>query len=237
MKKNKLHDYFKYRADRKAFLGLGGVIGRPWPIWSDYRKSAGSSSGDYFHQDLLVASFIFESRPVKHIDVGSRVDGFVAHVAAFRKIQVLDIRPLSSLGHPNIEFIQADLMSRNRPLPKADSISCLHAIEHFGLGRYGDPIDPDGYQKGFANLVDMLEPGGTMYISFPISHKNEVHFNAHRVFHPQDILSWNASKELEFIRFDYVDDSGNLHRNIDLLNQELYVNLVCGIYTFKKIGN
>ena len=76
-----------------------------------------------------------------------------------------------------------------------------------------------------------------MYISFPISHKNEVHFNAHRVFHPQDILSWNASKELEFIRFDYVDDSGNLHRNIDLLNQEIDVNLGCGIYTFKKIGH
>jgi hypothetical protein len=236
LKKNKIHDFLKYFFDRRKFVELGGSISHRYPIWADYRKQAGSSSGDYFHQDLLVASFIHENKPQNHIDVGSRVDGFVAHVAAFRKIQVVDIRPLTSLGHDNIEFIQADLMLKSERLPTADSISSLHAIEHFGLGRYGDPVDPEGYQKGFSNLVDMLEPAGTLYISFPIGRQNEVHFNAHRVFHPQDILHWKASKNLELIRFDYVDDSGDLHRNIDLLNQTVDVGLGCGIYTFKKLG-
>lgn len=236
MKKNKIHDFLKYISDGKKFRGLGGSISHRYPIWADYRKQAGSASGDYFHQDLLVASFIYDSSPRNHIDVGSRVDGFVAHVAAFRKIQVLDIRPLTPLGHPNIEFIQADLMSGSGLLPAVDSLSSLHAIEHFGLGRYGDPIDPDGYQKGFCNLVAMLEVGGTLYISFPIGRQNETHFNAHRVFHPRDILQWRAGKQLELVRFDYVDDSGNLHRNIDLLNQEIDVGLGCGIYTFKKIN-
>ena len=235
MKKNKIHDYLKYSANRKQFQALGGKITHPYPIWSDYRKQAGSASGDYFHQDLLVASLIYENEPQKHIDVGSRFDGFVAHVASFRKIQVLDIRPLTSLGQPNIEFIQADLMSKDNALPIADSISCLHAIEHFGLGRYGDPIDPDGHNKGFSNLVSMLDMGGTLYISFPIGRQNEVHFNAHRVFHPQDILTWNAAKNLELVRFDYVDDAGNLHRKVDLSNQVIDVNLGCGIYTFKKM--
>lgn len=235
MKKNKIHDFLKYHLDRKKFLGLGGRITHRYPVWADYRKQAGSSKGDYFHQDLLVASLIHENAPQKHIDVGSRIDGFVAHVAAFRKIQVLDIRPLTSLGHSNIEFIQADLMSMNCSLPTADSISCLHAIEHFGLGRYGDPVDPEGYQKGFSNLVDMLEANGTLYISFPIGRQNEVHFNAHRVFHPQDILHWEASKSLELIRFDYVDDSGDLHKNINLLDEMIDVGLGCGIYTFRKI--
>jgi len=157
-------------------------------------------------------------------------------VAAFRKIHVLDIRPLSSLGHPNIEFIQTDLMSGDGLVPVTDSISCLHAIEHFGLGRYGDPVDPDGHQKGLSNLVTMLEVGGTLYISFPIGRQNEIHFNAHRVFHPQDILQWRASKHLELVRFDYIDDSGDLHRNVNLLNQAVDVGLGCGIYTFKKIN-
>jgi hypothetical protein len=125
-------------------------------------------------------------------------------------------------------------MSREKVLPKADSISCLHAIEHFGLGRYGDPIDPDGHQKGFANLVDMLEPNGTIYMSFPIGRKNEVHFNAHRVFHPRDVLTWQSSKDLSLERFDYVDDVGNLHQNINLLGKDINVTLGCGIYTFKK---
>jgi hypothetical protein len=234
LKKNKINDFLKYRSDRAEFLKLGGKISHRYPIWSDYRKQAGSSGGDYFHQDLLVASFIHENKPQKHIDVGSRIDGFVAHVAAFRKIQVLDIRPLSPLGHSNIEFIQADLMMPDNRLPKADSVSSLHAIEHFGLGRYGDPVDPDGYQKGFTNLVTMLEDGGTLYMSFPIGRQNEVHFNAHRVFHPRDILSWQASTALKLLRFDYVDDAGNLHQNVDLLGREIDVSLGCGIYTFKK---
>lgn len=234
MKKNKINDFLKYRSDRAQFIKLGGEISHRFPIWSDYRKQAGSSGGDYFHQDLLVASFIHENKPQKHIDVGSRIDGFVAHVAAFRKIQVLDIRPLSPLGHSNIEFIQADLMTSDNRLPKADSVSSLHAIEHFGLGRYGDPVDPDGYQKGFTNLVAMLEDGGTLYMSFPIGRQNEVHFNAHRVFHSRDILSWQASTALKLLRFDYVDDAGNLHQNIDLLGREIDVSLGCGIYTFKK---
>jgi hypothetical protein len=236
LKKNRINDLIKYRSDRERFIKLGGEISHRYPVWSDYRKQAGSSGGDYFHQDLLVASFIYENNPQKHIDVGSRIDGFVAHVAAFRKIQVLDIRPLSPLGHSNIEFIQADLMTADHLLPRADSVSCLHAIEHFGLGRYGDPIDPLGHQKGFSNLVAMLESGGTLYMSFPIGRQNEVHFNAHRVFHPQDILSWQASEVLDLLRFDYVDDAGNLHQKIDLRVQEIDVNLGCGIYTFKKHG-
>jgi hypothetical protein len=236
MKKNKINDYIKYRSDFKKFLDLGGAISHRYPIWSDYRKQAGSSGGDYFHQDLLVASFIHDKKPRKHIDVGSRIDGFVAHVAAFRKIQVLDIRPLSPLGHLNIEFIQADLMTANSLLPKADSVSCLHAIEHFGLGRYGDSIDPEGHQKGFSNLISMLEQGGSLYLSFPIGRQNEVHFNAHRVFHPRDILNWQSSEDLSLERFDYIDDAGNLHQNINLLSKDINVTLGCGIYTFTKIS-
>ena len=65
-----------------------------------------------------------------HVDVGSRVDGFVAHVAAFRPIQVVDIRRLSNTV-PNVTFLQADFMST---LPDSlvaccDSLSCLHALD------------------------------------------------------------------------------------------------------------
>lgn len=110
--------------------------------------------------------------PRRHIDVGSRVNGFVVHVAAFRKIEIVDVRPFASSAHKQISFVQRDIMSDAVPsTPVADSISCLHAIEHFGLGRYGDPIDSVGRLRGFTNLVRMLEPGGHLYISFPISRK------------------------------------------------------------------
>jgi hypothetical protein len=117
-----------------------------------------------------------------------------------------------------------------------DSISCLHAIEHFGLGRYGDPIDPNGHKKGFNNILRMLKLGGTLYISFPIANRNEVHFNAHRVFHPKDVFTWAENPwSIKLRRFDYVDDAGALRRDIDIENDRVEVVYGCGIYTFEKL--
>lgn len=231
-----LRRFPRYVSQYKEFQRLGGTITHTYSVLSDYDEQAGSGSGHYFHQDLLIASFIHNKSPVRHIDIGSRIDGFVAHVASFRKIEVMDVRDLKSTGHDNISFIKANLMNTDSAQSDiADSISCLHAIEHFGLGRYGDPIDPRGHLKGFNNLVRMLKQGGTLYISFPIGQSNEVHFNAHRVFHPKDILTWfEDGNSLRLERFDYVDDAGNLHQNVDLYATKLDVAWGCGIYTFKK---
>lgn len=222
----------RYFQERKTFLDKGGVIYHSFPILSEYKDSAGVASGHYFHQDLLVSQFIYQANPARHIDIGSRIDGFVAHVAAFRKIEIFDIREFPNSNHANIEYRQADLML-NASYEVTDSLSCLHTIEHFGLGRYGDSVDPGGYLEGFKNLIAMLQPGGVLYISFPIGMRNEVHFNAERVFHPKDIFSW-APLLINLLRFDYVDDAGALHKNFDILNNELLVSYGCGIYTFIK---
>ena len=223
----------RYVRDYLKFQKEGGVITDRYPILVDMVEQAGSACGHYFHQDLLVASRIFHANPLMHIDVGSSIDGFVAHVASFRKISVFDIRPLKIDGHQNIEFTQIDFQNgANLPVEICDSISCLHAIEHFGLGRYGDPIDPLGHIKGFNNLYSLLKPGGTMYISCPIGSSNQVHFNAHRVFEPMGILNWAPSLGLKLIRFDYVDDDGNLHESNPL--EVLHLKYGLGIYEFLK---
>lgn len=228
--------YPKYLANYNEYRRLGGVVTHRKIILNDYYDQAGSASGHYFHQDLLVASFIHKKNPARHIDIGSRIDGFVAHVASFRSIEVLDMRDLDLIAHSNITFVKADMMKKDSGQESiADSISCLHAIEHFGLGRYGDPIDPKGHIKGFNNILRMLRPNGTLYISFPIGRKNEVHFNAHRVFHPKDIFTWAEFNNIGLERFDYVDDEGQLHRNINLNNVEVNLIYGCGIYTFRKI--
>ena len=118
---------------------------------------------------------------------------------------------------------------------RTTSLSCLHTLEHFGLGRYGDPIDPEGHLRGFQNLVNAVEPGGTFYISFPIGGGERVEFNAHRVFHPESIFSWPGAELLELEEFSFVDDAGDLHaeRNV---SDAVSLNLTfgCGIYTFRK---
>lgn len=120
-------------------------FGKYYPCLEDRFSESGSASGHYFHQDLLAARRIFLNSPNTHIDVGSRIDGFVAHVASFRPIEVVDIRRLSS-NITNIKFIQVDLMEdmKDDLVDCCDSLSCLHALEHFGLGRYGDPLNMMG---------------------------------------------------------------------------------------------
>tara|TARA_Y100000589_G_C26994415_1_gene564002 strand:- start:107 stop:883 length:777 start_codon:yes stop_codon:yes gene_type:complete len=227
-------NYFLFRRQRKEWIRKGGKITHNYMILGDYADNAGTANGHYFHQDLLVASMIHDATPKRHLDIGSRIDGFVAHVASFREIEVVDIRPLRQSSHKNIKFVQADLMYPQK-IKKTDSLSCLHAIEHFGLGRYTDSIDIDGHVKGINNLVALVEEKGHLYISFPIGMKDEVHFNAHRVFHPKSIFKISSiQKFMELKRFDYVDDNGDL--NLDVCLEEVNRNLTygCGIYTFKK---
>jgi hypothetical protein len=190
----------------------------PWagvfPCLVDRDDESGNISGHYFHQDLLVARRIFERRPERHIDVASRVDGFVAHVAVFRTIEVLDVRPLTGRV-PNIRFTQADLFALPSQFAEStDSLSCLHALEHFGLGRYGDSIDPDGHIKGLNALRTMLRTGGTLYLSVPIG-RSRIEFNAHRVF-SLEYMSKLIAPHFDVRAFSYVDDRGDLHENVDL---------------------
>jgi len=174
---------------RKGFTGNMKFM----PCLHDRYEEGGATKSEYFWQDLLVARAIYVAKPVKHVDIGSRVDGFVAHVASFREIEVVDVRPIST-AVPGVVFRQADLMNPTA-LPTAagggdgycDSLSCLHAIEHFGLGRYGDPINPQGYQRGIANMAQLLQPGGTFYLSTPIG-QERVEFNANWVFDPRSIV-------------------------------------------------
>ena len=158
------------------------VLRRSVSFSGDRFAEAGSIRGHYFTQDLFVARRIFETKPERHIDVGSRIDGFVAHVAAFREIDVLDVRYLE-VADSNLHFHQVDLMNLEpRWFESTDSLSCLHALEHFGLGRYGDPIDPDGWLKGLSSLHKILKPGGTLYLSVPTGITQRVEFNSQRVF-------------------------------------------------------
>ncbi len=226
----------RFLRDLRLWTRLGGEVSSVYPVLSDWSEQAGAASGAYFHQDMLVARRIYEAQPERHVDVGSRFDGFVAHVAVFREIEVVDIRPMH-FAIRNVRFIQGNLMDSTELLTsRTDSLSCLHALEHFGLGRYGDPIDPRGHLKGFNSLIDMLKPGATFYLSFPIG-RPAVEFNAHRVFDCQEVLQWPGSESLELRRFDYVDDQGALHEGIavdGIRDQCAELEHGCGIYTFAR---
>jgi SAM-dependent methyltransferase len=150
---------------------------------------------------------------LRHVDVGSRLDGFVGHLSVFREVDVIDIRPQPIPVH-NVRFHQLDLMSElpAQWISATDSLSCLHTIEHFGLGRYGDPLDINGHLRGLERLKQLVQPGGILYLSTPIG-PERIEFNAHRVFSAKTVIDWfQADWTIE--NFAVIDDSDHLHENI-----------------------
>lgn len=201
-----------------------------YPILTDYSEQAGVASGHYFHQDLWAARKIFSARPARHVDVGSRVDGFVAHLLTFMPVEVIDVRPLESRV-PGLSFIQEDATRlASLAADSIPSLSSLHAVEHFGLGRYGDPIDPDGWRRGMEALARVLAPGGKLYFSVPCG-RERVEFNAHRVFSPSTVL--DALSSLRLASFAMVDDTGDLHDPADPTDAER-ASYACGLFELTK---
>ncbi len=210
---------------------------RIYPILHNRSSASGVTGGHYFHQDLYVARSIFARQPSLHLDIGSRVDGFIAHLLAFnQRLVVGDIRPLAIGGH-DIEFLSIDLTSVDSDnLNSFDSISCLHSIEHFGLGRYGDPIDPSGFAKGLANLYKLLNVDGTLYLSFPIttSSRSLLYFNAHRVINHDSSLVMLRNIGFIIQSFSFVDDDGKFFENIPLGSVPSKMIYGLGIYTLTR---
>jgi hypothetical protein len=224
---NYLKDYYKFKKKVNGNWPLN-----IYPILLEKEEQA-ANLGEYFFQDIFVAKKIIFSNPIRHVDVGSRIDGFIGHIACQRKVEVFDIRPLSN-KIANIKFVQWDI---TRPNPKfykiSDCVSCLHTLEHIGLSRYGDKLDPNGWKKALYSLTTLLLPKGKLWISVPIGIQR-VEFNAHRVFHPKTIIDEATINYLKLDSFYFLDRqkiklSINLDKDIQRLSKKTYT---LGIFSF-----
>lgn len=201
-------------------------------MYTSYERfgTAGSARGHYFHQDLWAARELYRRGVVNHVDVGSRLDGFVAHVLPFCEVTYVDLRPLEA----EVPGLHVRLGSITE-LPFADdsllSLSCLHVIEHIGLGRYGDPVDPQGYADAARELSRVLAPEGILLLGTPVG-RERLCFDAHRVFDPETVTA--AFPDLELLRFDLIDDAGECvveRASFDVARRCEYA---CGLFVFQK---
>jgi hypothetical protein len=201
-----------------------------FPILTDMKSAAGITGGHYFHQDLWAARKIFVEHPTEHCDIGSRVDGFIAHLLVFMPVTVVDIRPITS-NIAGLTFFQDDASELKNIMDNSvRSLSTLHTAEHFGLGRYTDPIDPQGSFKFMASLQRVLAPGGKLYFSVPVG-RERVEFNAHRVFDPATIL--RSFSMLDLVSFSFVGDDDLLYEDRDPLKMPPS-EMACGLFEFTK---
>jgi len=221
-------DYILFKKNYKGIINIQ-------PCLHDWYDSAGDTSSEYFIQDLHVAQLITSNNPLKHVDVGSRIDGFVSNIASSREVEIFDIRTIKN-QFKNIKYRQCDIMNTDERYENyTDSLSCLHSLEHFGLGRYGDPIDPNGYIAAFNNLVKMVKSNGIFYLSVPLG-KELVEFNANRIFSITTIINLANENNLSLKNLYTVSKGELLEINYskeieDRLNKIPYI---LGIFVFKK---
>ncbi len=153
----------------------------------------------YFLQDTWAAKKIFELKPKHHYDVGSSVTT-MGIISQYIPVTMIDIRDVL-IELENFKFINGSILDLPLEDGSIESLSSLCVIEHIGLGRFGDIIDPWGSEKAIEEIKRVVKPGGMILCSVPIDKENKIYFNAHRAFTRDYILS--LFKECEVIEEKY----------------------------------
>ena len=184
----------------------------------------------YVYHPAWAARVLRATRPEEHVDISSTLH-FCTIVSAFLPVRFYDYRP-AELALAGLVSGRADLTA----LPFADgsiaSLSCMHTVEHVGLGRYGDPLDPDGDLKAVGELRRVLAPGGSLLFVVPVG-RPRILFNAHRIYAHAQITEYFA--DLELVRFALVPDDTRVGLIEDATRAESDAQSYgCGCFWFRK---
>jgi len=186
----------------------------------------------YIYHPAWAARILKATSPNKHIDISSTLH-FSTILSAFIPTDFYDYRP-AVLSLTDLNCKAGDLHKLPFKTASVESISCMHTIEHIGLGRYGDPIDYDGDIKAINELKRVLKPGGNLLIAVPLGSSDKICFNAHRIYSKKQILSLFDELPLkEFTLIPENEDDGGLVVDPDskLLDKQTYG---CGCFWFSK---
>ena len=199
----------KYVRDFSAFNRIAEQTGRDQALWKDRRPELFDNTGTtvfdahYIYHPAWAARIVKRIAPAVHVDISSTL-AFSSMLSAFIPVRYYDYRP-ANLTLSDLESGRADLTSLPFTDNSIESLSCMHTIEHIGLGRYGDPLDPSGDLKAIAELQRVLAKGGNLLFVVPIG-KPRINFNAHRVYAYEEIV--NYFKDFTLVDFSLVPDNG-----------------------------
>jgi len=231
LKKNILYwaDFLKFKSLTKhSQQRFDLYLQNRYPCLHDKTASTGFDA-HYIYHPAWAARIIARHRPKLHIDISSSLH-FCSLVSAFLPVKFYDFRPVD-LHLSGLTCESADILA----LPFADgsvsSLSCMHVVEHVGLGRYGDPLDPEGDLKAIAELKRVLEAGGSLLFVVPIG-QPKIMFNAHRIYSYEQIV--NYFSELELKEFSLIPGDAKSGGLIPDATQEMadVLEYGCGCFWF-----
>ncbi len=183
-----------------------------WPILADKYKKAGIIN-NYFWQDLWAARLINKTGMKTHFDIGSKINGFIGHLLAMGiDVTMIDIREFPWKVEGLHTIIDDATTLRQIPENSIESMSALCSLEHFGLGRYGDAVEPEACFICFEEIQKRMRQGGHLYISLPVG-RERVEFNAHRVFYPSTVI--NCFLQMDLLEFSCTAE-GEIEYHVDI---------------------
>ena len=181
-----------------------------WPCMWERTASMGFEPHYLFHP-AWAARVLARIRPERHVDISSALP-FVTMLSAFIPVDYYEYRP-TELNLSGLTSNHADLLAMPFAEGSIRSLSCMHTLDHVGLGRYGDPMDPDGDLKAIRELKRVLAPGGNLLIVVPMG-RPRIRFNSDRVYSYRMIVDAFADLELrEFAMIVHQGTGGRLISN------------------------
>ncbi|OFZ65886.1 MAG: hypothetical protein A2V79_06825 [Betaproteobacteria bacterium RBG_16_56_24] len=220
-----LNHWFRYTgtpgAEKISLLELQPCLGD----WSTHTPF----DAHYFYQGAWLARRIRSSKIAKHVDIGSSVLT-MSVLSAHVETTFVDYRPLKA-SLPGLTSIAGNILDLPFADDSVESLSCLHVIEHIGLGRYGDPLDPQGSVKAALELQRIVSSGGNLFLSLPVG-RERICFNAHRVHAPASVLGMFT--QMRLAEFSYVDDQGRYYEDRPV-EEAVHLEYGCGLFKFEKL--
>jgi len=184
----------------------------------------------YIYHPAWAARILKETKPDFHIDISSSLH-FCSIVSAFIPIRFYDFRP-ARIELSNLSSKHANLTHLHFESNSIKSLSCMHTVEHIGLGRYGDSIDPDGDVKAISEIKRVLAVAGNLLFVVPVG-KPKVMYNAHRIYSYDEVLEYFKGFVLN--EFSLVPDDKELgfinNATKEMADRQ---NYGCGCFWFRK---
>jgi hypothetical protein len=198
----------KFARQFSTFSKLHHAAGRSETVdWVDRYPCLGDATGatgfdrHYIYHPAWAARILSRTRPLEHTDISSTLT-FSTLLSAFIPTRFFDYRP-APIVLDGLQAGSTDLVNLHFADESIDSLSCMHVMEHIGLGRYGDALDPMGDRKAAGELQRVLKRGGNLLVVVPVG-RPRVQFNAHRIYDHRDFRNW--FDELELAEFSLVPD-------------------------------
>lgn len=229
---NFIKQYKSFKASLPPARGFVMSRENLYPCLNDATGSTGFDA-HYIYHPAWAARILKKIAPEFHVDISSTLN-FCAIVSAFVPVKFYDYRP-ANLKLDGLSSGAADLLALPFESSSVRSLSCMHVVEHIGLGRYGDNIDPDGDLKAIGELKRVLADGGDLLFAVPVGGEPQICFNAHRIYSYDQIISYFAGFELK--DFSLVPDDA-AERGLIAGASKMHADAQkygCGCFWFKKI--